>query len=123
MKGRELYRRMLAFLPDKVALNIDNLRGYHKLIDFKNPKYFGEKLQYFKIYGHLEQYSTFVDKYLVREHIEKEIGKEYLIPLLGVYNTVDDIDYDSLPSSFALKLNYGSGYNIIVNNKNCIDKM
>ena len=42
-----------------------------------------------------------------------------MIPLLGVYDkTEEEIDYDILPNQFVLKLNHGSGYNIIVKEKN-----
>jgi hypothetical protein len=57
------------------------------------------------------------DKYLVREWVKERIGEEYLIPLLGVYDKFDDIDFDKLPNQFVIKCNHGSGMNIIVKNK------
>lgn len=57
------------------------------------------------------------DKYEVRKWVEEKIGVEYLIPLLGVYDNFDDIDFDKLPNRFVLKCNHGSGYNILVKNK------
>ena len=119
---RQFYRNILKVLPTKVVLNIENFRGYHKLINFKNPKYFGEKIQCLKLYGKLERYNDYVDKYLVREYVKKKIGKDYLIPLLAVYNDPDDIEFDKLPIQFVIKLNTGSGYNIIVDDKKQIDK-
>ena len=110
---RQIYRRIIEFLPKKIVLNIENFRGYHRLVNFKNPKYFGEKIQYIKMYGNLEKYRDYVDKYLVRKYITDTIGSEYLIPLLGVYSTPNEIDYEKLPNSFVIKLNTGSGYNII----------
>ena len=47
---RQIYRRIIEFLPKKIVLNIENFRGYHRLVNFKNPKYFGEKIQYIKMY-------------------------------------------------------------------------
>ena len=120
-KYRQIYRNILKILPTKVVLNIENLRGYHKLINFKNPKHFGEKIQALKVYGNLEQYTNLVDKYKVRDYIEKKIGKEYLIPLLGVYNNAEEIDYSKLPNQFVLKINNGSGYNIIVKDKKTLN--
>lgn len=119
---RQIYRRIIEFLPKKIVLNIENFRGYHRLVNFKNPKYFGEKIQYIKMYGNLEKYRDYVDKYLVRKYITDTIGSEYLIPLLGVYSTPNEIDYEKLPNSFVIKLNTGSGYNIIIKNKKNIDK-
>lgn len=119
---RSIYRETLKLLPTKISLNIDYFRGYHRLINFKNPKYFGEKIQYLKLYGNLEQFTKYADKYAVRDYISSMIGEEYLIPLIAVYDSTDEINYEKLPSSFVLKLNTGSGYNIIVNNKNELDK-
>lgn len=121
-KFKQSYRNTLKILPTKLVLNIENLRGYHKIINFKNPKYFGEKLQWLKVYGNLEKYTEYVDKYKVRNYVKNKIGDEYLIPLLGVYNKTSDINYQNLPKTFVLKINNGSGYNLIVTDKNCINK-
>ena len=118
---RQLYRKIIEYLPTKLVLNIENFRGYHRFINFKNPKYFGEKIQWLKLYGNLEKYKNYVDKYKVRDFIKKKIGQEYLIPLIQVYNKPEEIDYDSLPEKFVIKLNNGSGYNIIVKDKNIIN--
>ena len=121
-KYRQTYRNIIKHLPCKVVLNIENLRGYHKFINFKHPKYFGEKIQWLKVYGNLERYTDYADKYKVREYISKKIGEQYLIPLLQVCDKPEQIDYDSLPDKFVIKLNTGSGYNIIIDDKNIIDK-
>ena len=76
-----------------------------------------EKIQWLKLYGNLEKYNDYVDKYKVREYIKNTIGEEYLIPLLGAYDRVEEIDYKKLPNKFVMKLNHGSGYNIIVKSK------
>ena len=57
------------------------------------------------------------DKYLVREYVKKKIGEEYLIPLLGVYNEFEEINFDQLPNKFVIKCNHGSMFNIIVKDK------
>ena len=75
-------------------------------------------VQKIKISDWLEDKSDFVDKYKVREFIKNEIGEEYLIKLLGVYDNAEQIEFDKLPQSFVLKLNNGSGYNLIVKNTN-----
>lgn len=115
------YRNILKILPEKLALNVENIRGYRRVINFKSPRFFGEKIQFLKIYGNLEKYEKYADKYKVREYIEKKIGKEYLIPLIGVYDSAKDIDYDKLPNKFVIKANHGSGYNLIVKDKTKLD--
>lgn len=116
-----IYRNVLKIMPLKVVINIENLRGYHRFLNLNKPQYFGEKIQWLKVYGNLEKYTNYVDKYKVRNYVEKSIGPNYLIPLLGVYENANDIDYSALPDKFVLKINNGSGYNLIVNDKNKID--
>ena len=120
---KNIYRNFLKIMPTKFVLNIENLRGYHRFINFKKTEFFGEKIQYLKLYGKLEKYSDFVDKYKVRNYIKEKIGEDYLIPLLGIYNDPNEIDYNNLPNKFVIKLNTGSGYNIIVNDKEKVNKL
>jgi hypothetical protein len=89
--------------------------------DLKTPKTFSEKIQYLKVYGHLERFSKYVDKYDVREFVREKVGAELLIPLVGIYERTDDIDFKSLPNSFVMKATHGSGWNIIVQDKTRLD--
>ena len=65
--------------------------------------------------------SVYVDKLTVRDFVTERIGSEYLIPLIGAYDQVDDIDFASLPRSFVLKATHGSGWNVLVMDKSSID--
>ena len=96
-------------LPDKLYLTYLFKKNIGKRINWKNPKTFNEKLQWLKLYDRRPEYSTYVDKYKVREYISKTIGEEYLIPLLGVWDNPDEIDFDKLPNQFVLKCNHDSG--------------
>lgn len=89
-----------------------------KQLDLKNPKTFNEKLQWLKLYNRNTLYTKLVDKYKVRDYISEKIGEEYLIPLLGVWDDSDDIDFDSLPNKFVLKCNHNSGLGMCI----CTDK-
>ena len=63
-----------------------------------------------------------VDKYLVREYISEKIGEEYLIPLIGVWDSPDEVDFDKLPERFVLKCNHNSGLGMyICKNKSKMD--
>ena len=46
------------------------------------------------------------------------IQTEYLIPLLGVWDDPDEIDFDALPNQFVLKCNHNSGLGMCI----CKDK-
>lgn len=94
--------------------------GHH--LDWDNLNTYTEKMQWEK-FDHKDPIKTKLsDKYLVREWIKERIGEEYLIPLLGVWNDFDEINFDELPHSFVLKTNHGSGTNIIVKDKNYFNK-
>ena len=90
-------------------------------LNLENPRTFNEKIQWLKLYDSTPLKTKLVDKYLVREWVAEKIGEEYLIPLLGVWDSFDDIDFNTLPEQFVLKTNHGSGWNIIVKNKQNLD--
>lgn len=87
-------------------------------LDLQNPQTFNEKLQWLKLYNRKPEYTVMVDKYKVREYIAQELGEEYLIPLLGVWDNPDEIDFDVLPNQFVLKCNHNSGLGMCI----CKDK-
>lgn len=87
-------------------------------MDLQNPQTFNEKLQWLKLYNRKPEYTVMVDKYKVREYIAQELGEEYLIPLLGVWDNPDEIDFDALPNQFVLKCNHNSGLGMCI----CKDK-
>ena len=86
-----------------------------------NPITFNQKIQWLKVFDKNPKKGILVDKYKVRDWVAERIGKKYLVPLLGVWDKFDDIDFDKLPSKFALKCNHGSGWNIIVTDKSKLD--
>lgn len=108
-------------LPDIIYLKMRYRYHTGKKLNLKEPRTFNEKLQWLKLYDRKPEYSIYVDKYAVRSFIAETIGEEYLIPLIGVYNCVEDIDWDSLPKKFVLKCTHGSGANIICTDKDKFD--
>lgn len=115
--AKEVYRSILRILPTKPALYLIYFRGYKKLLNLRNPKYYGEKIQWLKLYGGLEELGDFVDKYEVRKYVAEKIGEEHLIPVLGVYDSVDQVDFGSLPEKFVLKCTNGSQSVLICKDK------
>lgn len=89
-----------------------------KKLNLDNPVTFNEKLQWLKLHDRRPEYTMMVDKYKVRDYIAEKLGEEYLIPLLGVWDDPDDIDFDALPNQFVLKCNHNSGTGMCI----CKDK-
>lgn len=113
-----LNRRLFwTFLPDKLFIQLMYYANMGKKLDLKNPKTYNEKLQWLKLYDRRPEYTIMVDKYRVRDYVEKTIGKEYLIPLLGKWDDPDEIDIDALPDQFVLKCNHDSGSIVICKDK------
>lgn len=114
-------RGFLNWLPDKPYLKLVYWGETKKRLNLKTPITFNEKLQWLKLYDRKPEYTRYVDKFEVRSFIAETIGEDYLIPLLGIYTSVDEIQWDKLPNSFVLKCTHGSGCNIICKDKNELD--
>lgn len=97
------------------------MKGYKLNLD--NPQTLDEKIQKLK----LESYATdpliiqCADKYAVRQYIKERGCSDLLVPLIAAYDKVEDIKWDQLPQSFAMKWNFGSGFNIICPDKSKLD--
>ncbi len=97
-----------SLLPDKIYLKRLYKKKTGQDLNLKNPVTFNEKLNWLKLYNRRPEYTMMADKYRVREYIKEKIGEEYLVPLLGVYDKVEEIDFDDLPNQFVLKCNHDS---------------
>ena len=75
--------------------------GYYP--NLKNPCSFNEKINWMKLnyYNPLEQHC--IDKYEFKGYIKEVLGDGFTIPLIGVYDDVNDINFDSLPDKFVIK--------------------
>ncbi len=115
-------KMLLQLLSGKAVVELEYFLFRKKLLNLNNPKSFSDKIQWIKLYGGIDQYAKYVDKYEVRKYIEKTIGKDYLIPLIGVWDTFDAIPFNELPDKFVLKGTHGSGFNFICHDKSTLDK-
>lgn len=113
--------KILRIIPDTIYLKIKYRFHMGKKLNLDNPKTYNEKLQWLKLYDRNVVYTDLVDKYKVRNYISKFIGEEYLIPLLGVYDSFEEINFEKLPNDFVLKPNHTSGNIYICKDKSKID--
>ena len=111
----------LNWMPDKLYLSLMFRSKMGYWMNWKHPKTFNEKLQWLKIHNRNSLYTKLVDKYEVRKFISEKIGEEFLIPLLGVWNHFEEIDFDKLPDQFVLKCTHDSGSTIVCKNKKHFD--
>ena len=102
-----------------VSLQFEFSTGYTLNLD--NPQTFNEKLQWLKFFYHNPLMTVCADKHLVKEYVANIIGDEHLIPTIAVWDTPEQIDFAALPEAFVLKVNWGSGQNVIVRDKSKAD--
>jgi len=108
---------LLKILSDKQYIRYAFKARINKKLNLKNPKTFNEKLQWLKLYNRIPRYTTMVDKYAVKKYVANLIGEEHIIPTIGVWDRVEDIDFESLPNQFVLKCTHDSGGVIICRDK------
>lgn len=89
----------------------------NKELNIDHPNEFTDKIQWLKLHQYKQNYENFVCKFAVRKYVSETIGDQYLNHIYGVFETINDIDYNQLPNQFVMKCTHGSGYNIIVNDK------
>lgn len=118
---KELLKKISHYVPDKLYLKLFYRYAMGENLNLKNPQTFNEKLQWLKLYDRNPLYTKLVDKYEVREYIKEKIGEEYLIPLLGVWDNVEEINFDELPNRFVLKTTHDSGGVVICKDKRTFD--
>ena len=122
-------RRMCQRIAHRIMPDEEMSKFYYwvvlkKHLNLKNPKTFNEKIQWMKLYYYPKNLLIIrtTDKYTVRKYIESKGMKNNLVPLLGVWDKVAEIEWDKLPQKFVLKCNHGCAYNILVNDKEKADE-
>lgn len=126
---KKTHRHLWRFTLDRInrispviATRLLHRKNTGKALRLKHPMDFNDKLQWLKLYWDEPLVSICADKYEVYNYVEKLGCGEIMNRLIGVYDSVDEIDWESLPKRFAAKCTHGCGYNIIVTDKSCLDK-
>ena len=108
------------FFSDEGFIRKKFKKNVGRELDLKTPVKFNDKLQWLKLHWHDPLAAKCSDKFAVRKFVKDRIGKEYLNELYGVYESVNDINFNYLPKQFVLKATHGSSFNIICKNKDKI---
>ncbi len=122
-KFKNIIIRILTPICPKLETKIAYKCSFNKKLNFREPKTINEKILYLKLnqYYNNDLVTKCADKYQIREFLEKQKMEEILPNLYGVYEKVEDIQWENFPESFVVKCNHGCGYNIIVPNRNDFD--
>lgn len=106
---------------DKLYLFVYYFLCTHEILSFKHPRSFNQKIQWLKLHNTSDICTQMADKYAVRQIISDSVGPQYLIPLLDVWNSFNEINFDDLPNEFVLKTTHDSGSVVICTNKAMFD--
>ncbi len=115
--------RFLNFIPDKWMIRLQYRIKTGRKLNLKNPKRFTEKLQWYKLFYRNPLMPKCVDKGDARDYV-KDCGLEHILnECYGVFDRVEDIDFDALPDKFVVKNTLGGGGNsvVIVKDKSALD--
>lgn len=90
-------------------------------LNLEEPRLYTEKLQWLKLYDHRDEYTEMVDKLAAKQFVAERIGQQYVVPLLGVWDDPEEIDFANLPERFVLKTTHDSGSYLICRDKSSLD--
>lgn len=111
------------FLPPEMISKryFKGLLGYP--LNLRNPQSFNEKLQWLKLYDYPQNPLAIqcTDKFGVRQYVSDMGLGGCLNTLIGVWDSVDEIDWNALPEQFAMKCTHGCDYNILCKSKAALD--
>ena len=111
----------MGILTPKRTARLKFFYKMRKWPDFEHPKDVNEKINWMKFYGDTSMWHIFADKYGVRNYLESLGLGHILIPLIGKWDSVEDIDWDKLPQQFVMKCNNGSGDVVVCKDKSKLD--
>ena len=115
-------KRFLDFISDEIYLKISYFLLMGKCLNLYIPTTLNQKINWLKVNDRKNEYIDMVDKYNAKEYVANVIGSDYIIPTLGVWNNVDEIDFDRLPNKFVLKCTHDCGSTIVCKDKSKVSK-
>lgn len=110
-------RKVLRGLSDRTFSRVQFLLHQGHLPNLKAPKSFNEKIQWLKLNYRDPLIQKCANKLLARDYVLENYGPEILVPLVGVYESAEEIGFEDLPHRFVCKASHGSGWNIVATDK------
>lgn len=114
----------IGIIPDDCYIRLLYGLTTGKKLNLSNPQLFKEKIQWLKLYNRNPLFTQMVDKYSVKAYVAERIGEKYIIPNLGVWESFNEIDFNTLPEKFVLKTTHGGGNCgvVVCSDRNKFDK-
>lgn len=126
MNIKMLYAKVLSTISVvagvDAAKKFDAQLRFHKKLNLKNPTTLSDKVTYIELHEQSPLAPGCTDKYAVRDYVEKKGLGDTLVPLVGgPWNSAEEVDFATLPDSFAIKATHGCKMNYLVSSKAAMD--
>ncbi len=112
-----MYKGILGVLPARLRVALLYFRIFKKLPNLDNPKTINEKILRRIFFEKDPNFTFYADKFAVRAYIAENIGEQYLVPLVAVYETPEDILTLTEWKNTVIKPNHGAGMVKIIDNE------
>lgn len=116
------FYRSLWFLTDEQYVKLIYRLRLGRRLDLENPMTFTEKLQWLKLNDRNPAYTGMADKIGMRSFVSQRLGEGHTVPLIGEWDSFDDIDFNLLPDMFVMKTTHDSGSYVICRGKASFDR-
>lgn len=113
--------KLMSLVSDETYIKIKWKKWMDYKLNLDNPRTFNEKLQWIKLNDHNPLYTELVDKCRVKQYVTEKVGSEYVIPLLGQWDNVDEIEWEKLPNQFVIKCSHDCGSMVLCKDKSALD--
>lgn len=117
---KKQYKKIKRRTPKEQA-EILNKRYFNRSMNWEHPYDLNEKIRWMQFNTNTDEWTQLSDKYAVRKYIQDKGYENILVKLYGKWDKADDIDFNSLPNSFILKTNHGSGEIIAIKDKSKVN--
>ena len=113
------FRGLVKLISKELYVKLQYKYITHHPCNLKNPTRYTEKLQYLRLYTYPNNklVSQCAGRVGVREYLKKRGFCDKLIPIYGVFDKFDDIDFNKLPNQFVMKCSHACAFNFICKNK------
>jgi len=115
------WRKCAPYINDELYIKVAFRLNVGYWPNLSNPQTYNEKIQWLKLHDKHAEYTQMVDKIEAKSYVSSIIGKEYIIPTIGIWNSVDEINWDSLPNRFVIKATNDSGGVVVCKDKSHLD--
>ena len=105
----------------KTMVQIRHLLRMKRFAHLRNPQNLNEKILWMALNTDTSEWSRLADKYEVRDYVRECGLEDILIHQYGLWNNMNEVEFDKLPNSFILKPTHGSGDVVVVRDKTTAD--